>query len=104
MAMMTVAFKGDRKWWIQGSTFEYIVESVPAGMLEDEDLAMYLRPARAQGYLDLQGMEPDRAERIVAALREGVVGRMRVIDPSKTDVVEFYEDLLRTAVGRNGND
>ncbi|MET7805988.1 hypothetical protein [Micromonospora chersina] len=102
--MMIVVFDEDREWYIQGSVFEYIVESVPAGMLQDDDLVMHLRPARAMGQLNLQGMEPDRAERIVAALSEGVVGHMRTIDQSNKELVEFYRGLLKVAARRVGND
>ncbi|MEU8179895.1 hypothetical protein AB0B85_31200 [Micromonospora sp. NPDC049044] len=101
---MIVKFDDDREWYIQGGVFEGIVESVPAGMLEDDDLVMHLRPARAMSWLNLQGMEPDRAERIVAALSEGVVGRMRTIDQSDRKLVEFYEGLLKIAARRAGND
>ncbi|MEU8313688.1 hypothetical protein [Micromonospora sp. NPDC049033] len=91
--MIIVVFGADREWYIQGRVFAGIVESVPAGMLQDDDLELYLWPARATGLLRLPGMEPDRAERIAAALNEGAARRLRTIDQSDTELVTFYEGL-----------
>ncbi|MGC4809726.1 hypothetical protein ACLQ29_04250 [Micromonospora sp. DT228] len=102
--MMIVVFDDDREWYIQGRVFEDIVNSVPAGMLQDDDLLLHLRPARAMGLLDLRRREPDRAERIVAALTEGVIERMRKIDQSDNTLVEFYKGLLKIVARRDAND
>ncbi|MET8266087.1 hypothetical protein ACWD8I_20555 [Micromonospora arida] len=91
--MMVVVFDDDREWYIQGRVFESIVECVPAGMLQDDDLVMHLRPARAVGLLNLPRMDPDRAERIGAALNEGV-----------KELAEFYQGLLTISARRVEND
>lgn len=91
--MMLVVFDENREWYIQGRVFEDIVECVPAGMLQDDDLVMHLRPARAMGLLRLPRMDPDRAERIGAALNEGA-----------KELAEFYQGLLTISARRVGND
>ncbi|MEW2441341.1 hypothetical protein [Micromonospora marina] len=98
--MMIVVFDADREWYIQGCVYADIVRSVPAGMLQDDDLESHLWPARAMGLLRLPVMEPDRAERIAAALAEGAARRLRTIDQSDTELVTFYEGLRETAAGR----
>ncbi|ADU05819.1 hypothetical protein AB0N38_11755 [Micromonospora aurantiaca] len=95
--MMIVIFDADREWYIQGRVYADIVRAVPAGMLQDDDLDMYLWPARSMSLLRLPRLEPDRAERIAAALTEGVARCLRTIDPSDTELVEFYEGLLDVA-------
>ncbi|MBU8858273.1 MULTISPECIES: hypothetical protein [unclassified Micromonospora] len=95
--MMIVVFDADREWYIQGRVYADIVRSVPAGMLQDDDLELHVWPARAMGLLRLPVMEPDRAERIAAALVEGVTGRLRIIDQSDTELVTFYEGLREIA-------
>lgn len=102
--MMIVLFDDDREWYIQGRVFEEIVDSVPAGMLQDDELLMHLRPARAMSFLDLRRREPDRAERIGAALTEGVIERMRKIDQSDSELVGFYKGLLKIAARRDADD
>ncbi|MEU8332841.1 hypothetical protein [Micromonospora sp. NPDC048839] len=95
--MMIVAFDDNRDWYIQGWVFDEIVDAVPVGMLQDDDMDEHLRPGRAMGLLDLRSREPDRARRIIAALSAGVVGRMRTLDQSNDKYVEFYEGLLKSA-------
>ncbi|WP_433127178.1 hypothetical protein ACQPWW_30025 [Micromonospora sp. CA-240977] len=95
--MIIVKFDESREWYIQGGVFEDIVDSAPAGMLHDDDLAEHLWPGRAMGWLNVRDMEPGRARRIIAALSAGVVGQLRTVDQSNNKLVEFYEGLLKTA-------
>ncbi|MER5605027.1 hypothetical protein AB0F93_06840 [Micromonospora tulbaghiae] len=95
--MVIVVFDADREWYIQGRVYANIIESVPAGMLQDDDLELHMWPARAMGLLRLPGMERDRAERIAAALTDGAARRLRTIDQSDTELVTFYEGLREIA-------
>ncbi|MEU4530353.1 hypothetical protein AB0F49_19190 [Micromonospora ureilytica] len=97
--MMAVIFNGDREWWIRGATFDLIVESVPAGMITDDDLALHLLPASAMGYLNVGNLGPERGSRIRAALHAGAERCMSRVDKDRPDLIEFYKGLLTAASG-----
>ncbi|MBM0274849.1 hypothetical protein [Micromonospora tarensis] len=99
--MMIVIFDKDREWYIRGATFDLIVESMPAGMITDDDLALHLLPASAMSYLNIVALGPERGSRISAALQAGVNRCLSQVDEDRPDIVEFYKNLLTVASGQD---
>lgn len=80
--------------------FDLIVESVPPGMISDDDLTVHLLPASAMGYINIGDLEPERGMRIRAALHAGTERCMSQVDKDRPDLIEFHKGLLVAASGR----
>ncbi|MEU8421798.1 hypothetical protein AB0C15_13080 [Micromonospora sp. NPDC048835] len=99
--MMSVLFDGGGEWYIRGATFDLIVESVPAGMITDDDLNLHLLPASAMGYLNIGTLGSEHGGRIRAALYAGAERCMSQVGKDRPDLITFYEGLLTSASGPN---